>query len=184
MTAKHVGIVAALRLRFPVRDLRRWAARYPADDDRDVEACAARARARGHLTREEFLRICRWKTPRSQPRCRENAAGLVAEATRVALSARNDELKIGALLLLKGVSWPTASVILHLCDRAPYPILDVRALWSAGLARPPVYGFDLWREYTLFARGLARRSGCTMREVDRALWQYSAEMSKGRRGRS
>ena len=167
------------KLRFPVRDLRRSAARFPAEVDREIEPHAARARARGYLTPDEFLRICRWKTPRSQPRCRENAASLVTETTRVALAARSEELKIGALLLLKGVAWPTASVILHLCDRAPYPILDVRALWSVGYRRPPAHDFELWWGYTRFTRDLARRSRCSMREVDRALWQYAAEHQKG-----
>jgi hypothetical protein len=99
----------------------------------------------------------------------------VEETTRLALAANNEELKIGTLRILAGVAWPTASVILHLCDRAPYPILDVRALWSLGYRRPPAYNFDFWWEYTRFTRDMARRTRCTMREVDRALWQYSKE---------
>jgi hypothetical protein len=102
----------------------------------------------------------------------------VAEATQVALAAKNEELKIGALRILAGVEWPTASVILHLCDRRPYPILDVRALWSVGYKRPPVYNFDFWWKYVRFTRDLARRSRCSMREVDRALWQYSKEKQR------
>jgi hypothetical protein len=41
--------------------------------------------------------------------------------------------------------------------------------------RATMYTFDFWRKYTRSVRGLARRSGCSMREVDRALWQYSKE---------
>ena len=167
-------------LRFQEKSLRHWASRYPADDDPEVvDVAAARARSRGYLTKPEFLRLCRWKTPRSRQACLRNSAGLVAEATRIALSAKNEELKIGALRVLDGVEWPTASVILHLCDRAPYPILDVRALWSLGYRRPPRYTFDFWWSYTRFTRDLARRNRCTMRDVDRALWQYSKEHPQG-----
>jgi hypothetical protein len=163
------------KLRFRETELRRLANRYPAEVDGDIESIAARARKRGHLERDEFLRICRWKTPRSQKNCAKNSQSLVAEATTVAFAANNEEIKIGTLLLLSGVAWPTASVILHLCDKAPYPILDVRAMWSVGFERPPVYTFDLWWKYTQFTRELARRTKLTMREVDRALWQYSKE---------
>jgi hypothetical protein len=167
-------------LRFPETDLGTWASRYPSTDEVSVvEVLAPRARSRGHLTRNEFLALCRWKTPRSQPICRRNSESLVRETTRVALAAGNEELKIGVLRLLAGVEWPTASVILHLCDRAPYPILDFRALWSLGYPQPPPYTFDFWRKYTLFVQGLARRSGRNMREVDRALWQYSKERQDG-----
>ena len=163
------------KLRFPEKSLRALAARYPAEVDEAVEAHAAAAQARGYLTREEFLAICFWKTPRSRQRCRRNRESLIEETTRVALAARSEELKIGTLLLLAGVSWPTASVILHLCDRAPYPILDVRALWSVGFRRTPPYDFDFWWAYTQFTRDLARRTRCSMRAVDRGLWQYSKE---------
>ena len=132
-------------------------------------------RARGYLLRSEFLALCRWKTPRSQPRCARNRDAYIREVTRIALSTRNEELKIRVLLLLNGVSWPTASVILHFCDRAKYPILDVRALWSVGSRGAPAYCFMLWRAYTLFIRRINRRTGLSMRTIDRALWQYSKE---------
>jgi hypothetical protein len=164
-----------LKLRFRESELPRLASRYPVAADGGIETWTARAGKRGHLERDEFLRICEWKTPRSRQNCRKNSASLVEEATRVAFAAKNEEIKIGALRILSGVEWPTASVILHLCDRGPYPILDVRALWSLGFARPPVYTFWLWWDYTRFARELSRRSRLTMRDVDRALWQYSKE---------
>jgi len=60
-----------------------------------------------------------------------------------------------------------------------FPILDVRALWSAGLDATPSYGFALWREYTEFLRGISTDAGVTMRTVDKALWQYSKVKQKG-----
>ena len=165
-----------LALRFPLSRLADWSGRYPAEADGEVLRAASAARRRGHLTRREFLLLGDWKTPRSRPRRMRNDEGLVREATGVALAARHEELKIGVLRLLDGVDWPTASVILHLCDRGKYPILDVRALWSAGVDAPgPPYTFEGWLAYTLFTRRLAARSGLSMREIDRALWQFSKE---------
>jgi hypothetical protein len=69
--------------------------------------------------------------------------------------------------------WPTASVILHFCDRGRYPIVDVRALWSLGVTTPPAIDFPVWMEYTRFLRGVSADAGVSMRTLDRALWQYS-----------
>lgn len=168
-----------LRLRPAEADLLAWATQYSYPGESDFEArVAAPARARGYLRRDEFLELCRWKTPRSQPRCARNGEDLVREVTRVALAATNEEVKIRVLLLLDGVSWPTASVILHFCDEKPYPILDVRALWSVGLRRAPRYDFALWWEYTCFVRAIGERTGLSMRTIDRALWQYSKERQR------
>jgi hypothetical protein len=154
------------------------ASRYSAAEDAEVERIGAAAKSRGHLTRDEFLALCRWKTPRSRPRCMKNSEGLIREATRFALNTPEEELRIGTLTLLDGVGWPTASVILHLCHRDRYPILDVRALDSLGCPVPGVYDFAFWRDYTLFCRQLAERWRVSMRELDRALWQYSKDRSR------
>ena len=156
--------------------VKRYAALYAAEVDDAALATAAGARRRGYLTKREFMVLGDWKTPRSRPRRAANSEALVREATRLALGATSDELKIGILRQLQGVDWPTASVILHLCDRGAYPILDVRALWSAGAGTPlPTYTTGLWIGYVALTRELARRARCSMREVDRALWQYSKQ---------
>jgi hypothetical protein len=99
------------KLRIPERDLAHWAELYAYPPESEIEdGVAPAARSRGYLTREEFLRLCLWKTPRSQSRCAANEAEFVQEVTRVALSAAHEELKIGILRLLKGVSWPTGRV--------------------------------------------------------------------------
>jgi hypothetical protein len=167
-----------LHLRMPESTLRAWASRFSDPSEGEIEASAAPARARGYLHRDEFLALCRWKTPRSQPRCAANPEEYVREVTRAALGTTSEELKIRVLLLLSGVGWPTASVILHFCDERPYPILDVRALWSVGIRRPPAHTFALWWAYTRFLRGVSERTGLSMRLVDRALWQYSKERQR------
>lgn len=165
------------RLRFPEAEIPKWAARFVDDGSDDAIAGSIRVPvlARGHLTRAEFLRLCAWKTPRSRPSCRKNSAHRIETLTRAAFATDDEALKVSLLRLLDGVEWPTASTILHFCDARPYPILDYRALWSLGIARPPRYTMEFWLAYLAATRGLASRLAVSIREVDKALWQFSKE---------
>jgi hypothetical protein len=163
------------RLRFPLEQISDWAADYEYDgsDARFLTEVRPAVRRRGYLTTAEFRDICYWKTPRSQSRCRLNAADEIRTITQAALATPDEPLKMDLLRLLHGVDWPTASTILHFCDRRAFPILDYRALWSLGFPRPPHYTMPFWLGYVRYVRELVRRSGQPMRTVDRALWQYS-----------
>ncbi len=134
------------------------------------------AREQGYYTRDGFLGVSRWKSPRPKPHREKNDEETVREVTRFALSTPVERLRIEVFTLLHGVSWPSASVFLHLGHRDPYPILDFRALWSLGIDHPPEeYTFEFWWPYVEACRGLADQAGVDMRTLDRALWQYSKE---------
>lgn len=164
------------KLGFSKKAVQEWAGKYSIYYDNDVEALAPQIRERGYLIKSEFEVFCRWKTPRSQRRVASNPADYIEAVTQTALSTPNERLRIEVLLLLSGVRWPTASVILHFCHREPYPILDYRALWSLGIdANTVPYNFEFWNEYTQFCRKLANEVGVSMRELDRALWKYSEQ---------
>ena len=168
------------RLRFPKAQVSRWAERYsyPEDDAlRDVVRPVVLAR--GFLRKAEFLRVCEWKTPRTKSRCAGNDEFTIQTVTRAALATGDESLKMDLLRTLAGVSWPTASTLLHFCDRRPYPILDYRAIWSLGYRRPPHYTMDFWLEYLAFTRRLAKRLRVDIRTLDRALWQYSKVRQAG-----
>jgi hypothetical protein len=48
--------------------------------------------------------------------------------------------------------------------------------WSSGIeASTVLYNFEFWYQYTQFCRKLAQEAIVSMRELDRALWQYSKE---------
>ena len=66
-------------------------------------------------------------------------------------------------------------MILHFGHEDGYPILDYRALWSLGVAKPSSYNFNIWWEYVTFCRAIAREYSLMTRELDKALWQYSKE---------
>ena len=167
------------KLRFPEDKISYWADRYSyPSEDRVEKEIAPVARERGYLTWSEFVEMCRWKTPRTQPLVKTNSREIVEAVTRAALESPHDDVKIGVLRALRGVSWPTASVILHFCDKKPYPILDFRALWSLGYPKPLTYTLEFWLAYTTFICDLSQRTGESMRTLDRALWQYSSERQR------
>ena len=163
-------------LRFDNNLIAELAGRYPVEHDSHVEGeLARRVRARGHVTKSELVDLCRWKTPRTGPRVEENDEGFVRAVTSTALSTDDEQLRIEVLTLLRGVGWPTASVLLHFAHTDPYPILDYRALWSLRVEVPDQYDYGFWSNYTRYCRQLAKVVGVSMRLLDRALWQYSNE---------
>lgn len=161
-------------LRFPASELTHWAALNTDKGYLPFQSSIGPAVSkRGYMERAEFLQMCAWKSPRIKSRCKTNSEDYIKEVTAVALSSSNEQLRIQVLTLLFGVNWPTASVILHFCSKEPYPILDFRALWSLSINKPPLYNFQFWWAYTEFCRALAKSHSLTMRELDKALWQYS-----------
>lgn len=161
-------------LRFRSSEIGAFADAYEyGQSDVEIRKLAVRPRERGYYTKAEFLRVCYWKSRRTQPLCASNAARHVEVITRAALTSALERVRIETVLTLRGVSWPTASVLLHFGHADEYPILDYRALWSLGYDKPPPYTFEFWAQYVSFCRALAKRSGVSVRTLDRALWQYS-----------
>lgn len=169
----------AFALQFPISQVPEYAARYLDDDDEEVLAIGRSVRDRGHYTLGEFRRVCRWKTPRSAPLVAENTDAAVEASTRAALSgAGTERQRIEALLTLRGVGFPTASVLLHLPYPDRYPILDKRALHALGVDdAPSSYRFEYWEPYVLEYRRLLVQAGVDGRTLDQALWQWSKEQS-------
>lgn len=65
-------------LRFPEDQIARWANRYTyLSEDRIANEIAPAARERGYWKRTEFIEICKWKTPRSQPLVQANSLDVV-----------------------------------------------------------------------------------------------------------
>jgi hypothetical protein len=170
-------------LRFETAAIPYWADRYTSrqpemerSKERLIEGeIAPSIRAVGYLTLSDLAEFGNWKAPRIVPRLWSNGSAFVEAVTEVALATPNEELGIKVLTLLNGVSWPVASVILHFTHKLHYPILDFRALWSVGINPPTSYDFPFWCAYTAFCRQVAEEHSLTMRQLDRALWQYSKE---------
>ena len=170
-------MAARARVRAPVpsRGIRALAERFEYEDDERVRAAGEAARRRGYYTRHEFLRICGWKTRRSKPKVASIGEQEVERATRAAFETQDEAERIEALLELKGVGVPTASVLLHFASPREYPILDVRALESLGQRGRTTYSVSYWLKYLDACRRLAEEHGVSLRVLDKALWQYSKE---------
>jgi hypothetical protein len=165
-----------MRLRFDASEINGLAGRYSyARDEQALIEMRSSVQTAGFLDLDQLKQVALWKSPRVAGHVDKNDAAFVREMTGFALSARSERARIEALTLIDGVQWPTASVILHLFHRDPYPILDFRALWSVNLEVPTPYTFEFWWPYVEFCRATAKASGVDMRTLDRALWQFSKE---------
>jgi hypothetical protein len=163
-------------LQFDPAEIPALAARFgPVADDPTVVAAGARARERGHYTRPAFLRVCRWKSPRSAPLVARNGSAAIRRQTGAALAATDEAERMRALLSLDGVGVPTASVLLHFASPDGCPILDVRALDALGHQGRSTYPVSYWVAYCEACRALAREHGVSVRTLDKALWQFSYE---------
>lgn len=172
-------------LRFPLTDVARWAELYAYDrPETDLLAQRDLVQRSGRLSKPLLHQVARWKSPRRAGNVLDNADSFVEEISAFAFAAQDERARIESLTLLDGVSWPTASVVLHLFHRDPYPILDFRALWSLSADVPQQYGFPFWWAYVEECRSLRKKCSSDMRTLDRALWQYSKlhQPSKGAAG--
>jgi hypothetical protein len=122
--------------------------------------------------------VCAWKTVRSRPKVAANTEDAVVDATGRALAATDEAVRITSLLELEGVGVPTASTLLYFAFPDDYPILDVRALESLGVKPRSQYPVSFWLGYLAACRQIARDAGVSVRTLDRALWQYSKELSR------
>lgn len=164
------------KLRFDESRIQKIAAlyEYPIAEDELIDLKPV-VQKRGFLKKQELQKIAYWKAPRSSGHVNKNEDAYVREITEFSFRASTERARIQVLTNLDGVSWPTASVILHLFHHEPYPIMDFRALWSVTLEVPKQYSFDFWWPYVEFCREITHRNQVDMRILDRALWQYSKE---------
>jgi len=161
-------------MRIPGQEIKKYAERYKYRKSPPLDA-GRNAIAQGQLNLAELIIVAGWKSERRLDLIRANPDNLVREITSFSFSAEYEESTIGALLILQGVSFPTASAILHFCVDDSYPILDFRALWSLGIEKPNLYTTSFWLDYLETCRSIAKQHEVSVRELDKALWQYSSE---------
>jgi hypothetical protein len=127
------------RLRFAESQVPRWATRYvnTANDGSLREGLRSVVLTRGYLNKDEFLAICGWKTQRTKSRCASNDKFAIRTISRAAFAIHDESLKMDLLRTLVGVEWPTASTLLHFCDKRPDIGRLDRALWQYSKAHQP-----------------------------------------------
>ena len=174
------------RLRCKMENLEELADRYSYESDEpDPSTLEGEVKEQGYLTKKNLESVAKWKSLRSAGHVNNNDDDYVKEITKFALDTENERARIEVLTRLDGVGWPVATVVLHFFHKDHYPILDYRALWSVSMikensstATPNSYCFKCWNQYVEFCRDTAKAAGISMRQLDKALWQYSKEDSE------
>ena len=179
-----------MNLRFSESEISYWANRYTKrqrEKDRVKEQelidLTPNVLRRGYLTKQELHTIARWKSHRRAALTLENTNDFIKEITEGAFTSPDDWTKLLMLTQLQGIGQPTGSAILHLYDEGDYPILDIHALWSVGMEWTARNSYPFWLDYIELCRDIANRNNVSMRELDRALWKYSADYGKTGRPR-
>jgi len=141
---------------------------------------------RGYLTKEEFLKIGMWKSPRPKQQYLRNSEENIKKITQEVISTKFEKRKIDLLTKLKGVSVPTASAILTLIDPKNYGVVDIRVwqlLYSYGSVKtkPEGMGFDFknWFNYLVKLRYYAKKFKVKARDIERTLFLYHKKIQKG-----
>jgi hypothetical protein len=144
-----------------------YANRYVSDQDDVLGERMLAAATRGYMTRDDLVAVAKWKWRggRTGQLCAQNTETEVQEISTVSFAAKSERLRIGALLALRGVQWPMASVILHFAFPDDYPILDVRAMATIGGST--LYTFEKWQDYVELCRETARAHNVAMRTLDK-----------------
>lgn len=167
------------------KDIMYWARRYPVSDRRKDDLLArilphAIEKDRG-LTYDELRFLFVWKSgPRNLrylPDGPEGAA-LIERLTRKGLK----EKCVKTLCDLPGIQIPTASAILHFAFPDEFPVIDRRVLVTTGYfteeeSLRKTIGLPLWVKFVRWSVQAVGRSDVTLRDLDRALWQFDVERS-------
>jgi hypothetical protein len=166
----------SFQLQFKPALIPKLTARY--SDEKEREAFVAGRRiARGDHGRANLEAIFRWKTGgRGISRLARKTDEEIAEALRLAIEAETERAAIAVLCGLTGVEIPVASAILTAITPERYTIIDYRALEALGVENGYL-SIEFYLTYLSRCRELAKLNHVTLRELDRALWQWSKERS-------
>ena len=163
-----------------------------AEEEELLRSVGPAVRNRGYYTQRELERVNRWKLPtqRNRKRLAQNSAAEIEAVTKVALAA-DESMQLYVLReLLHGVSDGVASALLIFPFPDGHTVIDFRAARALeALERAGQLGNRLlWRPqpaealsvppYPLYlgaCRQLATRLDVSLRDLDRALWQWHKE---------
>jgi len=108
-----------MKIRFPESEIEMWASKYDYPrEETDLMNLCANIRKAGYISKNELHLIAKWKSPRSAGHIEKNSEDYIKEITGWSFSATEERSKVEILTLLNGVKWPSASVILHLFNKA------------------------------------------------------------------
>ncbi|RPI04926.1 MAG: hypothetical protein EHM64_08360 [Ignavibacteriae bacterium] len=143
-------------------------------------------RKRGYFTKNEFLKMCRWKSPRPLRHYKSNSEDQIRIISKNVLSTKFEIRRISLLTSLKGVSIPVASAILTLTDPARYGVIDIRVWqllhhYGSVKTNPKGRKFSAseWYTYLMKIRYYAKKLSATTRQVERTLFTHHKKIQEG-----
>ena len=127
-----------------------------------------------YITKDILIDILTWKAPRIKGWGNKNSEDFVIEVTKNCFASKNEQFKIEGLTILKGVKYRAASTILHFCFPDEYTVMDWRAWKTLKLNNQLREGlkddFRHWQLYLGICKRLSKKYGCSLRDLDKALW--------------
>ena len=149
-----------MQIKFPFSESNSLAGRYLLNNQprkmileaRIETTHALEVQRRGYYTKPELMDVLYWKVPNMRDIAECNDEQDIISITRDALSTQDEAKKIKKLVQLQGVSWLSASVLLHFGSKVPCPILDRRCCWSAGYEYTGKFDPADWLEYVKICR--------------------------------
>jgi len=164
------------QLQFEPSKINELAKRYNSKEDEEPLQ-AGRAIRDGDQSRENLMRIFEWKTNgRGRSRLSHNTDIEISDALRIAVEGKTDRASVAVLCGLNGVAVPVASAILTAIDPSQYTIIDFRALEALGYTGSD-RTIDFYLGYLSKCRDFAKEYKVSLRDFDRALWQWSKDRS-------
>ena len=164
----------SLTLRCRKEELAELAALCPLDDDVPVRV-GRRASERGYMTREELLALVEWRYPEGANNCHRNSEVRVQQQSQLAFESTDARSAIASLMKLQGVAWTLASLVLHFAHVDPYPVFDTHGLDAFNIDHYEPRTLSLWTRYIDACRAICDECDLTMRELERAFWQFAQE---------
>jgi len=149
-----------------------------ADKERQMED-AGRCIVQSTGSRQDADIIYRWKSPRRMDLFRKNTDGEVSQALTDAIAAKTPREAIESLTRLQGVGVKMASAILTAMFPELYTVCDFRAAEALGVKDSG--DVDFYTSYLEFCRKTSKEYGVSLRNFDRANWQWSKNKSKGQK---
>jgi hypothetical protein len=177
------------KLRFKDSDILGLIARYHITNSANVtsdQRCRAAGEAirAGHLSKENLRVIYRWKMAgfaylgQEKKYFDKNQDATVTAVPRNAINAAlagNIKRAFAELQSLKGVGLPVASAILTALFWEQYTVIDRMAFRSHCVPEDTPLTVALYLQYLSFCDQQAKRLGVSIRDFDRALWQWGHE---------
>jgi hypothetical protein len=130
---------------------------------------------KGTLTKQTFMRVLNWKSPRVKGIVKLNEFEVYERGIKAAHTAE-EKKKLGVLCRLHGVGAPVGSTILHFMYPDSFPIIDVRTaetLHYAGRIERRSTDSSQYASFRSVMLDILRETSCfTLRQIDRALFAF------------